>query len=100
MRQNERSGGLFARRALPGLLLCNGAHGFHDAMMVEAVRRTFGDNAAVLHDDDAIGGFEDLVQDMRDEDDGPARDNEAADMVEHLASKACIERRGRFVEDH
>lgn len=68
--------------------------------MVEAVRRTFGDDAAVLHDDDTVGGLEDLVQDMRDEDDGSARGDEAADMVEHLTGEACIERRCRFVQDH
>ena len=69
--REQRAAGLFAGRALPAALLGRDdvAHGFDEAVMVEALRRPLGDDAAVLHDDDAVGGCEDLAQDMRDEDD-------------------------------
>ncbi len=58
-----------------------------EAVMVEAVRWTFGDDAAVLHDHDTVGGFEDLVQDMRNEDDGSALAMKRRTMVEHLTAR-------------
>ena len=56
-------------------------------------------DAAVAHDDDAVGDREDLGQPMRDEDDRDAARLQRAHAVEQPLRLAFGQRRGRLVED-
>ncbi len=58
------------------------------------------DVAAEAEDGDPGRGLEDVVQVVRDEDDGEPLLGQAPDELEHLLGLRDAERRGRLVEDH
>ena len=99
MLEYDRGGCEFPRGALERVVIGNAAHRLDKAMVVELGGRPLGHDSSVLHDNDAIRGPEDFVQDVRDEDDRTAARDEAPDMVEHLARKARVKRRGGLVEN-
>ena len=57
------------------------------------------DDAAVAHDNNAVGYLENLSQAMRDEYDGDATLAEPTHAVEQALCLAIGQRRGRFVEN-
>ena len=66
---------------------------------VEGGGRVERGDPGVAHDGDAVGGGEDLAEEVRDEDDAAAVGGEAAHVGEELAREHAVERRGGLVED-
>src|SRR3954464_14036385 len=58
-----------------------------------------GDVLAEAQHGDVVGDLEDVVEVMRDDDDGESLMAEAADEIEHLARLGDAERGRRLVED-
>lgn len=75
------------------------AHGFDQAVLGPIDRTSVGDDASILHDHDPARSRQDLVEDVRNEYDGSACVDEAADIAKHLLRKTGIERRGGLVKD-
>ena len=60
---------------------------------------TVGHDAAVAHHHDPVGGRQDLVEKVRDENHRPAFGDEVSHEGEQLAGQHAVQRRGRLVED-
>ena len=74
-------------------------HGADDPVVVELGHRRGQHARAVLEHDDLVGDLEDLLQPVRDVEDGPAGSGEAPDLGEELRGLRGREHRGRLVED-
>ena len=68
------------------------AHGGDKAGGIEPLCRAFGHDAAIFHHHDPVRRFQHLMQDMRNQDDRPARADKAPDMRQKLRRKPGIER--------
>src|SRR3954454_4932834 len=94
--------GALARRSGRGRLASaslGAAHGRDQLVAVECGGAVGGDDLAVAHDDDAVRVFEDLAEELRDQDGARAARDDAADEGEELAGGLHVEGRSGLVED-
>ena len=75
------------------------AHRRDELVAIESLGRAARDDAAVAHHDDAVGGAENLAEQVRDQDAARARRDGAAEKAEQLPRGMAVERGGRLVED-
>src|SRR5690606_11087542 len=69
----------------------NAAHGGNQALRRELGGQSFGDNLAILHDNDTVGSGQDLAQNMGNDDDRPTGGDKASDIGEQLGGQRGIQ---------
>ena len=66
----------------------------------EVPRGVGGDDLPVAHDDDAVAGFQDLAENVRNQHAAQPRSDGAAHIGEQLSGRVRVERGRRLVQDH